>query len=186
MDDSKIIDLYWNRQENAIAQSQIKYGSYCQSIAHRILNNRSDSEECVNDALLRAWNSIPPHRPAALRTFLGKITRNLALDRLDRLAAAKRGNSPVTLALEELSDCIPGKDSVEDAVDGIVLTEYLNRFLSDLPRDARVIFLQRYWYLRSVREIARDLEVTESKVKMSLKRTRDLLKAKLQEEGIYL
>lgn len=186
MNDSEIIDLYWNRQEDAITQSQIKYGNYCQSIALRILGSQADSEECVNDALFRVWNSIPPHRPALLRTFLGKITRNLALDRLDHLSAAKRGNSQVTLALEELSECIPGNFSVEDAVDGMELTALLNRFLSDLPAQKRVIFLQRYWYLRSVKEIARDQNITESNVKMSLKRTRDLLKAKLQEEGIYL
>lgn len=184
MDDKKIVALYWERSECAISETAGKYGRYCQSVARNILQNEEDVAECVNDAYLRAWNSIPPHRPENLRTFLGKITRNLALNRYEKQGTEKRGNGQTTVALEELLECIPSRFSTEQIVDRIVLTEALNRFLAGLKPDARKIFVSRYWYLRSVREISEMYGMTESKVTVTLTRTRQRLNQFLKKEGI--
>jgi RNA polymerase sigma-70 factor (ECF subfamily) len=186
MDDQQIIDLYWARSENAISETAEKYGKYCHTIAYHILHNDEDSEECVNDTYLRAWEAMPPQRPHRLSAFLGKITRNLSLDRYKRLAAEKRGSGQVPLALDELLDCVPTGDSAEKTVDDLALTESLNRFLGTLSVDSRRIFLRRYWYLTPVKEIAADCSISESKVKMSLLRSRKELKKFLEKEGIAL
>lgn len=186
MEDSKIIELYWSRSESAIAESSRKYGSYCRYIAYNILHNNEDSEECVNDTYLRAWNAMPPQRPNKLSAFLGKITRNLSLNRLEKQSAKKRGEGQVPLALEELSECIPSAASVEQAVDDILLTEALNGFLAGLSEDKRKIFMRRYWYLCSVKEIASDFNMSESNVKVTLFRLRGELKQILEKEGIVL
>ncbi len=184
MEDSKIVELYWSRSETAIAESERKYGRYCYSIAHNILRNREDSEECVNDTWIGAWNAMPPHRPSQLSTFLGKITRRLAIHRTERNCAEKRGGGAVPLAIEELSECIPAPS--EGAADEMVLAGVLDRFLDALPEVTRTMFLQRYWYLRTVREIARELGVGESRVKVTLHRARAQLREMLEEEGIGL
>jgi RNA polymerase sigma-70 factor (ECF subfamily) len=186
MDDQQIIDLYWARSENAISETAEKYGKYCHTIAYHILHNDEDSEECVNDTYLRAWEAMPPQRPHRLSAFLGKITRNLSLDRYKRLAAEKRGSGQVPLALDELLDCVPTGDSAEKTADDLALTESLNRFLGTLSVDARRIFLRRYWYLTPVKEIAAEASISESKVKMSLLRSRKELKKFLEKEGIAL
>lgn len=186
MDDQQIVDLYWNRSENAISETSKKYGNYCHYIAYHILHSREDSEECVNDTYLKAWNSMPPKRPEKLSAFLGKITRNLSLHRYEQYNALKRGAGQVPLALEELNDCIPSQNNVEPVVDDIVLTEILNRFLGSLPPETRKFFVQRYWYLMSIKEIASDCQVTESKVKVTLFRTRNELKEVLAKGGIVL
>ena len=183
MEDKRIIELYWQRSEEAISQTASKYGAYCRSIAWNILCNSEDSEECVNDTYLRAWDTIPPQRPRGLQTFLGKITRNLSLDRWRRNHAQKR-DSGVFLALEELEECVPGCDG--NMSEDIAVRDALNGFLDSLKPAHRKIFLRRYWYLSPVKEIAQDYGISESKVKMILLRTREKLKAHLESEGIVL
>lgn len=184
MDDQEILDLYWARSETAISETAEKYGRYCHYIARNILNNDQDSEECVNDTFLKAWNSIPPHRPGNLGTFLGKITRNLSLDRYRRRSADKRGHGQIPLALEELAECMPAADPTDSIIEELVLTDLLNRFLASLPAVSRNIFLRRYWYFSSTKEIAAEYGLSESKVKMVLHRMRKQLKALLEKEGI--
>lgn len=186
MDEKQIIDLYWARSERAIDETARKYGKFCHGIAFNILANHQDSEECVNDTYLQTWNAIPPRRPNKLSAFLGKITRNLALKKYERYAAQKRGGGQVVLALEELSECIPDPNTVERAMDDRMLAEKLNVFLGKLPVESRNLFLRRYWNLSSVKEIAMDCGMTESKVKMSLMRTRGKLRSFLEQEGIDL
>lgn len=186
MDDTKIVDLYWARSESAISETAKKYGSYCRSIAFRILHNDQDSEECVNDTWLGAWNAMPPKRPAVLSTFLGRITRNLSLDRWKQYNAEKRGSGEMTVALEELRECVPARDGAESALDDIALAESIDRFVGALPTQRRKIFVQRYWYLCSIREIANNCGVSENKVKVTLFRARQGLREVLLKEGIML
>ena len=184
MDDQEIIDLYWARSEHAIMETEHKYGKLCHRIAWNILGNHQDSEECVSDTYLKAWSAMPPKRPAKLSAFLGKITRNLALNRYERNTADKRGGGEVSLALDELAESIPDSQTIEATVDNRALTDTLNRFLDSLPAEPRRIFLRRYWEVCSVREIADIYGISESKVKVSLFRTRGKLKAFLEKEGI--
>lgn len=186
MEDNQIIHLYFERSEEAIRQTAAKYGNYCHTIAYNILQNIEDSEECVNDTYWKAWGIIPPRRPKRLAAFLGKITRNLALDRYRCYTAEKRGGGEMAVALEELGECISSEESMEAHADEMVLTDILNRFLASLSTEQRKIFMRRYWYLSSVKEIADDYGITESKVKMSLLRCRNQLKAVLEKEGIAL
>ena len=184
MEDQHIIDLYWTRHEDAIAQTANKYEAYCRYIAQNILQNEQDVTECLNDTWLRAWETIPPQRPEKLSAYLGKITRNLALDRYRNSHRQKRGNGQVPLALEELSHTIGTSDNTIRIADDMVLENCLNCFLSSLPKQSRIIFLRRYWYFCSVKEIAADLSVSESKVKMTLLRARKKLRTYLEKEGI--
>lgn len=186
MDDTKIIDLYWMRSESAISETAKKYGVYCRSIAFRILHNDQDSEECVNDTWLGAWNTIPPKRPSVLSTFLGRITRNLSINRYKQYSTEKRGSGEMTLALEELQDCVPNQEGVEAVLDDMVLSDALSRFIRSLPQEPQKFFVQRYWYLCSIREIANNCGASMSKVKMSLFRSRQDLQTFLQKEGIVL
>lgn len=186
MEDGEIVDLYWARDENAIIETQIKYGRYCYCIAHNILYNKEDSEECVNDTYLNAWNAMPDLRPNRLSTFLGKITRNLSLNRWERYNAAKRGSGQVVLALDELHECVPARDSADQIVDDLALAEILDRFLAGLPKEKRMIFMRRYWYMSPIAEIAADYSMGESKIKMSLLRTRKELRQLLEKEGVSL
>lgn len=184
MDDKQILDLYWERSEAAISETSKKCGKYCRYIASNILHNDEDSEECVNDTYLRAWNSIPPNRPSVLKTFLGKITRNLSLDRYELLNAKKRNGGQMSLIFDEIQECIPSLDSTENIVEEIALTDILNRFLSSLSLEQRKIFMRRYWYLSPIKEIATEYGMSESKIKMSLFRSRNELKKLLEKEGI--
>ena len=186
MDDAQIIDLYWARSELAISETSKKYGTYCFSIAKRILSSEEDAKESVNDTWLAAWNTMPPHRPSILSAFLGKITRRISIDRWRKNTAGKRGGGQVESALDELEDCISESGEPDREVDRIVLTDILNRFLSGLSKDARIIFLQRYWYLLSIRDLAANQGVSESKVKTSLMRSRKKLKEMLKGEGIWV
>ena len=183
MEDNRIIDLYWARSEEAVAQTARKYGGYCRRIAWNILYNPEDTDECVNDTYLRAWDTIPPQRPKVLQTFLARITRNLSLDRWRRNQAQKR-DSGVFLALEELEACVPGCDG--NMSEDIAIRDALNGFLGNLKPEHRKIFLRRYWYLSPVKEIAEDYSISESKVKMILLRTREKLRVHLETEGIGL
>ncbi|MBQ5952004.1 MAG: sigma-70 family RNA polymerase sigma factor [Lachnospiraceae bacterium] len=186
MEDQNIVDLYWARSETAIAETENKYGRYCGFIAYNILHSREDSEECVSDTWMKAWNAMPEARPGRLRAFLGKITRNLALNRLEAASAEKRGEGQVPLALEELAEVIPAADTADRIADEMALTELLDRFLGSLTPEKRKIFLQRYWYLSSVAQIASNLGISQSKVKMTLHRVRNELKQCLENEGIGL
>lgn len=186
MDDKQIVDLYWERSETAISETAKKYGRYCHYIAFNVLHNDEDSEECVNDTYLNAWNSMPPHRPSVLKTFLGKLTRNISLNKYKQLTAEKRGNGQVPLIIDELQECIPAIESTESIIDDMVLVDVFNRFLASLPVEQRKIFMRRYWYMSSVKEIAADYGMGESKVKMSLLRSRNELKRLLEKEGITI
>ena len=186
MDDRQILKLFEERSEAAISETAEKYGRYCHTIAYNILCNEEDTEECVNDTYLKAWEAIPPQVPEKLSAFLGKITRNLALDKYRFYNSAKRGGGQTALALEELQECVPAADNTEQAVSDKLLVEVLNRFLEELPLEKRRIFMKRYWYLQSIREIAGELAINESKVKMTLLRIRSKLKQVLEKEGIYL
>ena len=184
MEDSQIVALYFRRSEQAIQETDNKYGHYCFQIANGILFNPEDGEECVSDTYMTAWKSIPPNRPIHLAPFLGKITRHIALDRWRRRFSQKRGGGEVALALEELEDCLPGKDSPEEHLRRKVFQEGLNRFLGKLPEQERMIFVCRYWYLRSVKEISEKTCLSESNVKTRLFRTRNKLRTFLAEEEL--
>jgi RNA polymerase sigma-70 factor (ECF subfamily) len=186
MDDSKIIDLYWERSESAISETSAKYSQYCNYISYNILYNREDAEECVNDTYLHAWNAMPPKRPDRLSTFLGKITRNLSLDRFRMYSAKKRRLSQTILALEELNECISSKESVEQTTDEIILVEAINNYLLSLSDEKRKVFVRRYWYLSMISDISTEYEMSESKVKSILARARHGLKEHLEKEGVIL
>ena len=186
MDDRQIIQLYNERSETAISETADKYGKYCYSVAYHILYNEQDSEECVNDTYLRTWEAIPPQCPDKLSAFLGKITRNLALNRYRYYVREKRGCGQVPLVLDELQECVPAVNSTEQAVEEKHLVEVLNRFTHELPVEKRMMFVRRYWYLSSIGEIAEDFEISEGKVKMTLLRIRNKLKQTLEKEGIVL
>lgn len=186
MDDETIVGLYWTRQESAIAESERKYGSYCRAIADNILHSREDSEECVSDTWLHAWNAIPPKRPAILSAFLGKITRNLALDRWKLQHAEKRGGGSVALALDELVECIPSGGGLERVLDEKALSSTLDAFLRTLPERECNVFLRRYWYSDSVRDVARRFGMNENSTKSMLFRTREKLRKYLEGEGIAI
>ena len=168
MEDKKIIELYWDRDESAIVETQKKYGNYCYSIAKGILRQREDAEEVTNDTYAGAWNCIPPHRPEILRTFLGKITRHLSLKRIREKMAQKRGCGEAELVLEELEECIPSASRVEQTMEEKELAEILNSFLEKLPVTQRRVFVCRYWYFDSVEDIAKHFGFGQSKVKMML------------------
>ena len=184
MQDEEILDLYRDRDENAITATAEKYGAYCHVIAFNILNSHEDAEECVNDTWLGAWNSIPPQRPNRLSAYLGRITRNLSLNRYQQYNAEKRGFGQTALALSELEDCLPARDTPEQAVEQQVLVQAINQFLYAQPARKRNIFIRRYWYLTPIREIAKAYGMTESKTASLLFRMRKELKTHLEREGI--
>lgn len=186
MEEQQIIELYWKRLESAIEETSRKYGRFCFCIANNILRNKEDSDECVNDSYLHVWNAIPPQKPNSLKAFLGKITRNLALHMWEKRQAKKRGQDAVTVVLEELQECIPGVSNVEQLTEQIVLVDVLNQFLSVLEQEKRKIFMARYFYFYSIKEIASMYNMSESKVKMTLLRAREILKRMLEKEGIVL
>ena len=168
MEDLEIIELYWSRDECAIGETAAKYGSYCGSIVMNILASAEDTEECLNDTWLRTWNSIPPTRPNVLRVFVGKIARNLALDKYKARNAEKRAGGEFAMSLDEWDECV----GVEDERESRVIGESISRFLRTQPRDARSIFVCRYFYCDSVSDISRRFGMSESKVKSMLFRTR--------------
>ena len=184
MKDNEIIDLYWKRDESAIAATAESYGSYCYSIAYHILQSPEDAQECVNDTYWKAWLSIPPQRPNRLATYLGKITRNLSIDRLKRQSAQKRGKGQAELALQELEGCIPAANGLDQIADEIVLTNAVNQFLRQQPKTERSIFVGRYWHLYSIADLAQAYGMRESKIASLLFRMRNKLKTYLEKEGI--
>ena len=182
MTDKEITELYFARSENAIRETAKKYGKYCHTIADRILHSREDSEECVSDTYMKAWQTIPPQRPTYFFAFLAKICRHLAFGKLDWDNAAKRKAEVVSLS-DEMQLCIPDR-GWERRLEGQEIGHLLNEFLAVTPRESRMIFLRRYWYCDSIEEISRRYGIGQSKVKTSLHRTRGKLKAFLAKEGI--
>ena len=186
MTDEQILELYWERSEEAIAQTDKQYGRYFHFIAREILRCEEDAKEVVNDTYMKAWNTIPPHRPNPLKAFLGRITRQLSINRLELNTAQKRGGGQYHLALDELAECIPDGCGEEDLVSKIALTKALNDFLRDLPEQQRRIFILRYWYMRSVTDIAQAYNMSKSKVTSLLFRVRNKLKDHLEKEGFMV
>lgn len=184
MKDQHIISLFWERNEDAITQLQEKYGRLCVSIARHILPDDRDAEECMNDAMLRVWNAIPPEKPNSLSAYLCRIVRNLALERYSYNTAAKR-NSSLTTAFEELEEILPtAQNNTELFLDEQYFHDFINSFLRSQPKDARILFIRRYWYGESIREIALNCHFSEEKIKSSLFRTRNRLRLALLKEGI--
>lgn len=183
MEDEKIVSLYWQRSESAIRETEIKYDRYLTKIAQNILDNLEDSRESVNDTYLAAWNSMPPHRPAILSTYLGKITRRLSIDCFRTRYRDKRKGSQYALSLEELGDCVSAGNTTEDIINVRLLADTIGIFLRLQPEDARNAFIGRYYYLDSLKEVAAYCGMTESRCKMLLYRTRIALKEYLEKEG---
>lgn len=182
MDDSRIIELYFSRDEAAIIETERTYGKRLGHLSFGILKDSEDAGECVNDTYLRAWNAIPPQKPTFFNAFLAKICRNLCFDRLDYNRANKRNFELVSLTIE-LENCIP--DRLAEAEFGYgEIGDTLTTFLSTLPNDSKLIFMRRYWFCETIAEIAKYYQVSEGKVKTSLHRTRKRLKAYLEAEGI--
>ena len=184
MEDQEIIELYWERDQRAIAETSEKYGTFLQNIAWNVLHSHDDAAECVNDTYLRTWNAIPPARPKAFRAWLGRITRNLSLDRWKQRSRLKRGGGPVNLCLEELSECLSRGESLEDDLIRKETLASIHRFLDGLPQTERKVFLRRYWYLDSVAQIAEQFGFSESKVTAMLHRTRGKLGKHLKKEEL--
>ena len=186
MEDERILQLYFDRDEEAIPATAKKYGSYCTAIAKNILCNTEDAEECVNDTYFKTWTAIPPHRPRVLSAFLGKITRNLAFNRYKSRRADKRGGGELPLVLEELAEWVSGCESVEEALDYKALVEDINEFLSALPMKKRNIFVCRYFYTDSIEVIAREQGLSYAGVSMVLSRLRRNLHNYLTKRGYDL
>ncbi len=183
MEDSEIVALYWARDPRSIRESETKYGSYCAAIARNILGSPEDAEECVSDTWLRAWNAMPPQKPALLSSFFGRITRNLAFDRWRSRSAEKRGGGETAAVLEELGDLVSGGDDPQKRLENGELMRDLNAFLRSLPQEKRRLFLRRYWYCDGVSALARDMGWGESRLKTALHRLRKVLRAHLEKEG---
>ncbi len=186
MEDKYIVDLYWERDEKAITETAAKYGRYCYSIAFNILSDTEDAKECVNDAYLNTWDSIPPHKPSNLATFLGKVTRFISLKKWRDKRTQKRGGGNIDLAYEELSDCIPANTDIDKDFESKELTKVINDFLDELPEYEQKVFICRYWYFDSISTITNQFGFSESKVKSILHRTRKKLRSKLSEEGVII
>jgi len=186
MDDDMILDLYWARSESAINETAKKYGSYCLTIANNILQNSEDAEECVNDTYHKTWDTVPPQRPTIFRAFLGKIARNLSLNKYKEQRTKKRGGDGITLMYSELEDCIPSNSNVEMEYESGFVIGAINSCLLSLDSESRIVFVRRYWYADSIQAIATRFQMSESKVKSMLFRTRNKLKSYLENEGVIL
>ena len=182
MEDQGIVELFFDRSEQAIVETDKKYGGYCYTIAYHILVSREDSEESVSDTYFSAWNTIPPRKPTLLQAFLGKITRHISIDRWRKQTAQKRGGKELTLALEELGECLDTR-GMEAEITSRELTRVLNGFLASLSETERNVFLCRYWYMDTIETIAKITGFSRSKVTSMLHRTRGKLRKKLTEEG---
>jgi RNA polymerase sigma-70 factor (ECF subfamily) len=186
MEDKSILNLYNSRDESAITQTASKYGGYCTKIAMNILRNAQDADEVVNDTWLKAWNSIPPMMPAVLSSFLGRITRNHALNALKSNNTKKRGGTQVHLVLEELDECIQSGMNTQEEFEAKETENVIGEFLYTIKEESQVVFVRRYWHYDSIADIARRYKISESKVKSILLRTRNKLKLYLEERGIIV
>ncbi len=183
MEDGEIVGLYWARDQRALTETRSKYGGYCHAIAGRLLGDERDCEECVNDVWLVAWRSIPPQRPETLKTYLGKLTRRVALNRLRDRDREKRGGGQTALCLEELSECLPGGTETESGVELRELTRAIDGFLKTLSAETRNLFVCRYWFMTPVKELSARFGFSESKVKSSLARARGKLLQYLEKSN---
>lgn len=183
MTDERIVQLYWDRDESAVAETQSKYSRYLTKIAYNILTDMEDSLESVNDTYMYAWKSIPPHRPSILSTYLAKITRRVAIDILRKKSRDKRIPSEYTFSLSELDDCIPHRQTTEQQIEAEELAKAINAYLKTISAEARNLFVGRYFYLDSLKDVARYCGMSEAKAKSMLYRTRCGLKAYLEQEG---
>ena len=186
MEDKRIIELYWERDESAIRETDARYGRYLWTIAYNVLADREDSDECVNDSYYKAWEAMPPHRPASLASFLARIVRSLAVDRFRRRTAQKRVASEYTFSLEELAECVSGGEEPQETAELHLLAQAVNEYLHTLSREARSVFLWRYYFMDSMKEIALRLDVSESQIKSMLYRMRVGLRSHLEKEGFAL
>ena len=186
MTDEKIVQLYWDRAESAVAETQTKYDRYLTKIAYNVLGNMEDSLESVNDTYMHAWKSMPPHRPSVLSTFLAKITRRVAIDILRRKSREKRVPSEYTCSLSELEECLPDQKQVEQQIEAEELGKAINAYLKTISSDARRLFIGRYFYLDSLKDVANYCGMSEAKAKSMLYRTRCGLKAYLEQEGYHI
>ena len=185
VDDSKIIELFYERSEQAIIELSKKYGTVCTKVASNILNDARDSEECVNDAYLGAWNTIPPQNPYPLLSYVCRIVRNIAIKRYHSNTAVKR-NSIYDIALEELEDCIPASTTVEESFDAKETAQIINRFLESIDKENRVMFVRRYWHSESISDLAEYFHVSSHTISVRLSRTREKLKKYLIQEGVSI
>lgn len=185
MEDQQIITLYQSRDETAITETDRKYGPFCRRVAENILTVREDAEECVSDTYHAAWNTIPPQEPRSLRAFLGRIVRNLSLDRW-RAGRAKKRYHGVEVLLSELEDCVPGGETAEEALDRRALGELISRWLEGLPEEDRCLFLRRYWYGDAVKTLAEEIGCTENQMAQRMLRLRKALRRALEAEGVDL
>ena len=185
MEDEKIIALYWERDEQAIAETNQKYGGYCHTIAMNILSSREDSEECVSDTWQRAWNTMPPQQPLSLRSYLGRIVRNLSISRY-RAARAQKRFAGLEQLLSELDDCVPAPASVVHTVEVQELSERISDWLEQLPREDRVLFVRRYWYGEPLKDLAQEHGFRPNRLAQRMLALRRSLKATLEQEGIAL
>ena len=185
MEDNQILDLYFQRNADAIKETNSKYGSYCYTIANNILHNKEDSEECVNDTWFHAWNAIPPQRPTKFRLFLAKITRNLSFNRFQAQSAKKRGGGEIHLVLDELAECIAHETDIENEYMAKELGESIRLFVRTLPERDGNIFVRRYFFTEPISIIANRYQMSENNVMVILSRTRKKLKAHLEKEGFY-
>jgi RNA polymerase sigma-70 factor (ECF subfamily) len=185
MQDAAIIELYWNRDESAITESDRHYGTYCRRIANNILSNREDTEECINDTWYRSWDNMPPQRPASLAAFFGRIVRNLSISRY-RANRAKKRFDGITVLLSELEDCVPSRESVSQTVEGKLLSDTIDNWLTQLTKDDRVLFIRRYWFGDAVQDLAAECGCTQNQMAQRMLRLRKGLKTVLEQEAIDL
>ncbi len=186
MNDEKIIELYFTRSEDAISETDKKYGGVCRSTAYNILGNHEDTEECVNDTYMKVWNVIPPQRPAKLGSFVMRIVRNLAIDIYKKRNAVKNRNGYNTVSFDEISEFLPVSENVESIADRNAVLKAVESFLQTLPRDKRIMFVRRYFYCSKYGDIAKELHTTEGNVTVTLRRIREKLRSYLEKEGIEI
>lgn len=186
VEDSRIVALFLARDESAITQTDRKYGPYCRTISFNILNDRQDAEECTNDTYLQTWNTVPPQKPTSLQAYLGRIVRNLSLNRRKAKLAQKRAADAYPAAYEELEQMLASAASVEEQMDEMILRDLIERFLDEQTEQNRQIFVARYWYFEPVATIAGNLRLSQSHVKMSLSRMRRALREFLKQEGVLI
>ena len=185
MEDKEIISLYNERSEKAITETDIKYGRYLRKISDNILGDREDTEECMNDSYLKVWNSIPPQVPKILKAFVARITRNTALNIYEKRKASKRCSSQVALSLEELEECLEGRDNVVSVIERKEVMKALDDFLGTLDRKKRILFVQRYFYLEPLKDIAERNSISEAALRTTLCRTRTELKDFIKKRGLF-
>ena len=185
MEDAEIVSLYWQREERAVAETEKKYGGFCRAVALNLLSVREDAEECVNDTYLRAWNAMPSEKPRDLRTWLGRVVRNLAIDGWRRNRAQKRYDG-VELLLSELEDCVPSPKTTEAVIEARELGRVITAWLNTLPEDDRTLFVRRYWNGEALKALAAERRTDPAKLAQRMLKLRRSLKAYLEKEGITL